>query len=57
MSQTMDALQGVVDEGSCRVVLTHLNNSNPALDEAGPQAAEVARRGFEIAREGMRFDL
>lgn len=57
MTQTMDALQGVVDEGRARVVLTHLNNSNPALDEDGPEQAEVARRGFEIAREGMRFEL
>ncbi len=57
MTQTMDALQGVVDQGAARVVLTHMNNSNPALDEGGPQQAEVARRGFEIAREGMRFGL
>lgn len=57
MTQTMDVLQDVVDRRAARVVLTHLNNSNPALDEGGPQQAEVARRGFEIAREGMRFDL
>jgi pyrroloquinoline quinone biosynthesis protein B len=55
--QTMDALQGVVDRKEARVLLTHLNNSNPALDEGGPQQAEVVRRGFEIAREGMRFGL
>ena len=57
MPQTMDALQKVVDRKEARVVLTHLNNSNPALDEGGPEQAEVARRGFEIAREGMRFAL
>jgi len=57
MTQTMDALQGVVDRRASRVVLTHLNNSNPALDDGGPQQAEVDRRGFEIAREGMRFAL
>jgi len=57
MTQTMDALQGVVDADASRVVLTHLNNSNPALDEGGKQQDEVARRGFEIAREGMRFEL
>lgn len=53
----MDRLQDVVDADAARVILTHLNNSNPALDEAGPQAAEVLRRGFEIAREGMRLAL
>jgi pyrroloquinoline quinone biosynthesis protein B len=57
MTQTMDALQEVVDQDMSRVLLTHLNNSNPALDDGGPQQAEVARRGFEIAREGMRFPL
>ena len=55
--QTMDLLQGVVDRGEAQVVLTHLNNSNPALDEGGPQQAEIARRGFLLAREGMRFEL
>jgi pyrroloquinoline quinone biosynthesis protein B len=54
---TLDALQGVVDRGAARVVLTHLNNSNPLLDERGAERAEVARRGFVVAREGMRFAL
>lgn len=57
MPQTMDALQSVVNQGHTKVVLTHLNNTNPALDEGGPQQAEVARRGFAIAREGMVFQL
>ena len=58
MGQTMDLLQPLVDAGDAgRVVFTHLNNSNPALDEGGPEQAEIARRGFEIAREGMRFAL
>lgn len=55
--QTMDVLQSVADAGEARIVLTHLNNSNPALDEGGPQQAEIERRGFELAREGMRFQL
>lgn len=57
MTRTMDALQEVVDRNEARVVFTHLNNSNPALDEGGPERAEVTRRGFEIAREGMRLGL
>jgi pyrroloquinoline quinone biosynthesis protein B len=57
MTQTMDALQAVVDRREARVVFTHLNNSNPALGEGGGQAREIARRGFEIAREGMRLEL
>jgi pyrroloquinoline quinone biosynthesis protein B len=57
MTRTMDVLQGVVDRRDSRVLFTHLNNTNPALDENGPQQAEVTRRGFEIAREGMHFSL
>jgi len=57
MLQTMDVLQGVVDRKQTRVVLTHLNNTNPALDDGGPQQAEIARRGFGLAQEGMRFAL
>ena len=57
MTQTMDALQGVVDEEEARVILTHLNNSNPALDKGGSQRAEIKRRGFEVAREGMKIAL
>lgn len=57
MPMTMDLLQDVVASGKATVVFTHLNNSNPALDDGGPQLAEVMRREFGIAREGMRFTL
>lgn len=40
-----------------RIVLTHLNNSNPLLDEAGPERAAALAAGFEIARAGQSFDL
>lgn len=57
VTETMDLLQGVADAGSTRIVLTHLNNTNPLLDEEGPERPEVTRRGFEVAREGMVFSL
>tara|TARA_B100000809_G_scaffold263521_1_gene316971 strand:- start:648 stop:1598 length:951 start_codon:yes stop_codon:yes gene_type:complete len=53
---SMDRLQGRVDAGD-RVVFTHLNNTNPALFEDSREAAEVRRRGFEIATEGQRIPL
>ncbi|MEN8375084.1 MAG: MBL fold metallo-hydrolase [Gemmatimonadota bacterium] len=40
-----------------RVIFTHLNNSNPALDSASPEAAAVRQAGFEIAREGTELEL
>lgn len=52
---TMDILQSVVRSGA-RVVFTHLNNTNPAHDD-GPERAEIERRGFEVARAGMRLRL
>jgi pyrroloquinoline quinone biosynthesis protein B len=55
--RTMDRLQGVVQQGGARVILTHLNNSNPALLDGGPEREEIERRGFEVAREGMRLEL
>ncbi len=52
---TMDLLEHTVG-GSGRVMFTHFNNTNPVLD-GGAEAAEVRRRGFELAREGMRITL
>lgn len=52
---TMDLLEESVRAGA-RVVFTHFNNTNPVLD-GGKETAEVMRRGFELAREGMRIPL
>jgi len=40
-----------------RKVLIHINNTNPILDESSAQAAEVARRGIEVAWDGMEIEL
>lgn len=40
-----------------RKVLIHVNNTNPILDETSDQAAEVARRGVEVAWDGMEIEL
>lgn len=55
IADSMERLRYVVD--GTRVVFTHLNNTNPALEPASPQAAAVRDAGFEIAREGMRVEL
>lgn len=36
-----------------RKILIHINNTNPILDEASPQHAELARHGIEVAYDGM----
>jgi pyrroloquinoline quinone biosynthesis protein B len=43
--------------GTRRIVFTHLNNTNPVLDEGSSEATQVRNRGFEIAREGTIFTL
>ena len=51
---SLDALSGL----RCpRKILVHINNTNPLLDEAGPECREVRARGWEIAEDGCRLDL
>jgi pyrroloquinoline quinone biosynthesis protein B len=40
-----------------RKILIHVNNTNPILDQDSQQAAEVARRGVEVAWDGMEIEL
>jgi pyrroloquinoline quinone biosynthesis protein B len=39
-----------------RKVLIHINNTNPILDEDSPERAELARRGVEVAFDGMEIE-
>jgi pyrroloquinoline quinone biosynthesis protein B len=38
-----------------RRVYTHLNNTNPVLDESSAERAELAAAGWEVAVDGMGF--
>jgi len=40
-----------------RLILTHLNHSNPLCDPDGPEAADIVRSGFEIAHDMMPVEL
>lgn len=40
-----------------RKIYLHINNTNPMLDEAGPEYREVRADGWEIAEDGWQFDL
>jgi pyrroloquinoline quinone biosynthesis protein B len=40
-----------------RKILIHINNTNPILDECSPEAAELACRGIEVARDGMEISV
>jgi pyrroloquinoline quinone biosynthesis protein B len=43
--------------GTTRRILIHINNTNPILNEASPESAELARRGVEVAWDGMEIAL
>jgi len=40
-----------------RKIYIHINNTNPMLNEAGPEYAQVRETGWEIAEDGWQFDL
>ncbi|HUL03661.1 MAG TPA: pyrroloquinoline quinone biosynthesis protein PqqB [Gemmatimonadales bacterium] len=43
--------------GAKRTVLVHINNTNPILDRASPERAQVERAGIAVAEDGMEFEL
>lgn len=40
-----------------RKIYLHINNTNPMLNEAGPEYLQVRDAGWEIAEDGWQFDL
>jgi pyrroloquinoline quinone biosynthesis protein B len=40
-----------------RKMFIHINNTNPMLDESGPQYREVRNAGWQIAEDKSSFDL
>jgi pyrroloquinoline quinone biosynthesis protein B len=40
-----------------RKILIHINNTNPILDEESAERAELARRGIDVACDGMEIVL
>jgi len=54
---TMDSLQDLSADQRAKVHFIHYNHSNPIRDPQSAESAEVAKRGFNIARRGMRLCL
>ncbi len=50
-------LLGRRNAGDPRVVLFHLNHTNPLHDEASAEAARVRAIGWEVGQQAMRFNL
>jgi pyrroloquinoline quinone biosynthesis protein B len=53
MTDTMERLEGV----RTQVLFTHMNHTNPALDDDSAQRRALEARGFGVARDGLEFEL
>jgi pyrroloquinoline quinone biosynthesis protein B len=56
-SYTMDRLAEADAATRAKVHFIHYNHSNPVRDPDSAESREVAERGFNVARRGMRFCL
>jgi pyrroloquinoline quinone biosynthesis protein B len=57
VSESMALLDDLTDDEKSRVIFIHMNHTNPLLIDGSEAQAEVKRRGFRYAREGMRLAL
>jgi pyrroloquinoline quinone biosynthesis protein B len=57
VTDTMELLGTQVKSGKVRVLFTHLNHSNPALDPAGTARKTIEAKGFRVASDGEEIGL
>jgi pyrroloquinoline quinone biosynthesis protein B len=57
VAESMELFAELSDEEKSRVIFIHMNHTNPLLIDGSPEQAEVVRRGFRFATEGMRLEL
>jgi pyrroloquinoline quinone biosynthesis protein B len=57
MSGPQGAIAALGGLGISRRVFVHINNSNPVLDEGSAERRAVEQAGWEIAFDGMEFQL
>ena len=56
ITHTMNLFEDLVNEGKCSIYFTHFNHTNRLLDD-GEAMAQLQKRGFKVAEEGMDFRL
>lgn len=57
VSETVERLKGLPKAHRAKVVFIHFNHSNPLVQGAPNTVSAVERRGFRIARTGMKIEL
>jgi pyrroloquinoline quinone biosynthesis protein B len=56
VSETLELL-GDRKEGDPEIYFIHLNHTNPLHDETSSAYATVVSMGWEVAKQGMEFEL
>jgi pyrroloquinoline quinone biosynthesis protein B len=51
------SLQALRALNAARRIYTHVNNTNPILNEASPERAELTAAGWDVAFDGMKLRL
>lgn len=51
------SLQALARVTRPRKIYIHVNNTNPILDESGPEYRRVREAGWEVAEDGWQFEL
>ena len=57
ITESLERFAGLSSEERAKVVFTHLNHTNPAVDPEGSAAAAIRSAGSWVAREGDMFQL
>ena len=57
VSSTAGSLRKLAQLRRPRKIYMHINNTNPMLNEAGPEYRQVREAGWEIAEDGWQFEL
>jgi len=55
--ETMDLLKNSTEVEKNKVWFIHINHTNPLLNTKSKESQFVRAQGFNIAVEGLRFDL
>ena len=57
VAESMDLFESLDASEKARVIFIHMNHTNPLLQRGSEAQAEVTRRGYRYAHEGMRLEL
>ena len=55
--ESMELFESIQDEEKGKIFFIHLNHTNPLLDNESNQYKFVRENGYNVAKEGMKFDL